>query len=502
MRNQDSTLDGLFDVMREETALSERALEAMLEAPGASKDGVRSWWIVAAAVIIAAASLVILDGQHNDGPRDADGGATRPSTAARGEGAGPQQVENPEQARRAESIETPARDTHADDAGAGPGTAGRKPAAAQSSDDAPAQTKSGSTVDESARLGTAVPVDASTPPLAPAPVGASTRLVVPVTVDPTRLIELSSAELTAIGLWISEDSTIEAHSQGYSISRSGSAPPKVERSISRWRFSGDEGTAAFIPESSLPSGVLPAAGPNIVTDLQGNRRFFTLQPTWAPEKRSDFIQRKTDSIDRARLFTPMNVDGLIPIRVGAIDGRVAREELILWYSPTAGLIDALPPCLREQLIGELDPAARAELEGSRERIRRSGQALAPELKRVHDSIMTRHARIIEPCDRPLPGGRLLDLWRARDGAIHTSSLTPSNFHERTALRLDMDDPREINVSLHDMRGRLIRPNVASATVAEGSSTVQLPFDGIAAGIYLVVVQTDRGERAVLRAVVE
>lgn len=174
-------------------------------------------------------------------------------------------------------------------------------------------------------------------------------------------------------------------------------------------------------------------------------------------------ERETDARIRAGRLVP------ILVRTGGeVDssGRHWRPDYIVWFEPTPELLRRLPDAVRTQLENEIGIADAGSPSGNR------------------------------VTWRPY-----LDELRSVAGAVMESSVVPNPAHSGATLRFTLRETRVVTVSIHDITGRRLRE--LSPGTTRGTGVTELPVDlaGIDAGVYLIVIGTDKGEHAVQRLVV-
>ena len=98
---------------------------------------------------------------------------------------------------------------------------------------------------------------------------------------------------------------------------------------------------------------------------------------------------------------------------------------------------------------------------------------------------------------------MLQESRFGEGAVLATKVYPNPTSDGGAtIRFDLAEPRVVSVDLLSLSGESVM--TLADNVARGSGTGQLafPLNGIAPGMYLVSLTTDKGERAVQRLIVQ
>jgi hypothetical protein len=324
-----------------------------------------------------------------------------------------------------------------------------------------------------------------------------------VDVEGSTVIRLRQRDLAAIGVSVSSTGVVECYARSVVFTRSNKHPDAVEQEDTRLSLLPERGQTTLISTDQIPDGVEPTVLPEMITDGAGYAYLFDnhARRSELPEH----VLRMRDSIERRRLARPRSVNALIPVHVRgaslAIDGG-DDNDIVLWYRPDPRLIVALPPCLREQLLSELDSVARGrsdELVRGRQDLR---AAMSPALRQRFDSILAAGRRNAEPCSEPVVGRPLLDIWRSSAGAITAAQITPNTIEQTGQLTVDLTDERIVQVWLHTVDGARLRRLANAEPMSPGRSTIAIDAAGVPTGVYLMVVVTDRGERATLRVIVQ
>jgi hypothetical protein len=191
----------------------------------------------------------------------------------------------------------------------------------------------------------------------------------------------------------------------------------------------------------------------------------------------DSLIATMDSVrHRIDQFRIRMLDKLIPVLITP-DEKSASDrpwQVILWFYPTQEFLEALPTQFRHDLEAEL---AQAETS-------KSSDASASE--DVHPGEST-----------------YLDIWRARNGAITQSQAFPiPALHDAVTLRYTLDAPRGVSITVHDINGRRLKELAASQERPTGTWEEKISVADLDQGIYLLSINTDHGEHAVQRIVVQ
>ncbi len=104
----------------------------------------------------------------------------------------------------------------------------------------------------------------------------------------------------------------------------------------------------------------------------------------------------------------------------------------------------------------------------------------------------------------IPGEYYMENWRTTTGAVVETSLYPNPVMTAggsTTLAYTLDSQRRVTITLHDMFGREIT-SIDAGQREPGSYTASIPLTDRESGVYLVVITTDRNERAVRRLLIQ
>lgn len=212
-----------------------------------------------------------------------------------------------------------------------------------------------------------------------------------------------------------------------------------------------------------------------------------------------------------------------------------RPDVIIWFEPTPELLALLPSDWRSRMIPRTTaPAAEAlrSMEGApsshspvdlsdkgkeekeKKPIEGTPQRREPradfgqggeERKEAGEEIAEKSGPPAQPAReepgiRPGPGE---PGPRPDPGAVAEATLLSNPAGGETgALRLRLQEPRTLAVSLHDITGNRRTILVADRELGAGQHIIPLLFQGIPPGIYLLAICTDKGELAIERIVLK
>lgn len=163
-----------------------------------------------------------------------------------------------------------------------------------------------------------------------------------------------------------------------------------------------------------------------------------------------------------------------------------RPDCIFWFEPGRDFLDRLPADVRERVERETSLAGRLR------DVERAANSSAPEVR----------ASIASDILATVGENPYMDVLRGAAGAVMESRIEPNPARERALLSYRLSAPRTVSLALHDITGRHLRQLAPAEPVDASLRTQDVDLRGLAPGIYLVVISTDRGERAVQRMIVE
>lgn len=181
----------------------------------------------------------------------------------------------------------------------------------------------------------------------------------------------------------------------------------------------------------------------------------------------DMVQKLRSVYKQLGNITPDTaINRLVPIHFQLKDANNSwfpQADVVLWYSASAELAEALPEPDRERLLAELAPK-KTEAASS--------------------------------------GRQYFDSWRTTSGAITATAIYPNPVRgDKATLRYTLREQRTTTVALHDIFGRQIVA-VQSEEHPAGNYEVELPLRNLENGMYLVVLTTDNNEQAVQRLLLQ
>ena len=155
-------------------------------------------------------------------------------------------------------------------------------------------------------------------------------------------------------------------------------------------------------------------------------------------------------------------DNLIGVRIVLVHHENNDSGFIFWYSPSKEFLAALPDYYRTKLEVELG------------------------LRKESDQF-TAGCTYTVSC-------------LSSNGAITNTGIQPNPTKSNARILLNLSAERQIKAELYNMNGQFVRTLVAERTLAAGQSDLHVDLRGVEPGIYLLVMQTDKGEKVVQRLI--
>lgn len=328
-----------------------------------------------------------------------------------------------------------------------------------------------------------------------------------------RMLFLTPKELLALGLRGMPDGSVQ-HYQGRKsfdvpVDKRIGYSPVVGHSPSGSYLSILELTRTgqryvWIPNEELAIPLQKPLYPRLVTDAEGRTRL------------ARFVFKNIAENRIASMERSLAIHTFVPVFVPCTQGRngkdtaiAGREGYIFWYEATPEFLQALPERIRQQLAPETEAAEELHeqvlraINGNRPvpiptAVLREGKAV--------EEHSTNETPRTAPAELRFTGDDAVyyDMWRSAVGAITSSLLYPNPVQGLAAsVVYTIDDDRMMSITLHDVSGACIAELLApqKRTRGEHSERIALPH-GIASGLYLVVIQSNRGEHAVQRLIVQ
>lgn len=171
-----------------------------------------------------------------------------------------------------------------------------------------------------------------------------------------------------------------------------------------------------------------------------------------------------------------------------------RPDCIFWYSATPEFLSAIPARLRATLERELRAADRLDQKPSNIPVEEFISREPVETRRLLESYVSGPSL-------GTPGVPSVDAFRGASGAILSTLVIPNPATDRASVRYTLQSSRTVTVSLHEINGGHIRDLVGARPCPAGEYEESIDLSDLPAGIYLVSITTEKGERGIQRLIV-
>ena len=162
-----------------------------------------------------------------------------------------------------------------------------------------------------------------------------------------------------------------------------------------------------------------------------------------------------------------NINELIPIEI-SFDG--VNTDFIVWYEATDDFLSKLPTKIKEKINPELI-------------------ALTEQNDHCEN----------EPIEKK---ETVMDVWSGCSGAIKEMKVFPNPTTSNSNVEFELQDSRVISIALFDLSGKLIKNVKSGMSLGKGNAKELLNLSGVNPGLYYVVVQSEKGEQALQRIIIE
>jgi hypothetical protein len=179
-----------------------------------------------------------------------------------------------------------------------------------------------------------------------------------------------------------------------------------------------------------------------------------------------FVHKNADSFSKAK-----SLNSLLPLHTVLKDPKsknFKEVDVILWYENKQELLDLIPQRFNSRTI------------------------VVNEVVDGKDNEVERISFL-----------RNYDTWREQAGVIVKTHVYPNPIRDRKAtIAFSVSEERVVTITLHDVFGRKLLDLVYPQLTPKGVYQRDIVLKDIAKGMYLISVQTDRGEQAVQRILVD
>lgn len=191
------------------------------------------------------------------------------------------------------------------------------------------------------------------------------------------------------------------------------------------------------------------------------------------EKRSQEFDAHLNDYIRVNKWIAIAVPMGIPYTEQDKANKRWRPDFILWFEPTPELVAALPEQYRQALTRELN--------------------LATDEKALAENNV----------ETPEPGKGFLGVWQARAGVLTASAVSPNPVkNQMVTVSYTLAEQRTVRINLRALSGAVLRPLVEAQNKAAGTWREETTIGALPPGMYIVTIETEKGEHTVQRLIVE
>lgn len=176
-----------------------------------------------------------------------------------------------------------------------------------------------------------------------------------------------------------------------------------------------------------------------------------------------------------------------------------RPDCIFWYQATPEFIAALPEGVRVSLERELRLASLLQQKPDNEALELFVSRQPLEIRQDFDSLWQSDDGSTVA---GVTGEAMIGSFSAASGAITATTVVPNPANDRAVVRYRLGSARYVSLGLYDVSGKLIRPLSEPTITKAGENLMSVDLKGVTPGMYLLVIATDKGERAVQRVIVQ
>ncbi|MBC7381360.1 MAG: T9SS type A sorting domain-containing protein [Bacteroidia bacterium] len=160
-----------------------------------------------------------------------------------------------------------------------------------------------------------------------------------------------------------------------------------------------------------------------------------------------------------------NLSGYIPVLVRSGDVNLPddklknlyRADIIIWYEPSEQLFNALPP-------------------------------------RIADDLRREYQCIFVDKETKAPTCKYFEACKNSPGAISSYTVFPNPAEDELQVEFTLNQPRSINANLYTISGQLVKKIWNNEKEEKGLHTHSAHISELPPGIYLLVIETDKGDR--------
>ena len=162
--------------------------------------------------------------------------------------------------------------------------------------------------------------------------------------------------------------------------------------------------------------------------------------------------------DYAQKCVRSRMQTFVPIIAKTID---QQFKIILWYEPTDSFFAALP-------------------------------------KNIADEIKSEYTAI--KANQPTPSCKYFEVCQSVKGMINEYSVYPNPTNNEINVLIDLAEERKLTISLTDISGKIVKNFVKDLHQLKGKKEYSFQIGEVSEGMYLLLIESDKGERVTQRII--
>ncbi|MEI6596505.1 MAG: T9SS type A sorting domain-containing protein, partial [Bacteroidota bacterium] len=210
--------------------------------------------------------------------------------------------------------------------------------------------------------------------------------------------------------------------------------------------------------------------PIIVTDIKGKHAYLLNDNQRYELHDTDFEYMRKYEIDTATYYFTnqyreyakkclrSRMQTFVPILVKSSDEQL---QMILWYEPTNSFFASLP------------------------------KPIADEIKSEYTAIKA---------NQPTPSCKYFEVCQSVKGMINEYSVYPNPTNNEINVLIDLAEERKLTISLTDISGKIVKNFVKDLLQSKGKKEYPFQIGEVSEGMYLLLIETDKGERVTQRII--
>ena len=210
--------------------------------------------------------------------------------------------------------------------------------------------------------------------------------------------------------------------------------------------------------------------PIIVTDIKGKHAYLLNDNQRYELHDTDFEYMRKYEIDTATYYFTnqyreyakkclrSRMQTFVPILVKSSDQQL---QMILWYEPTNSFFASLP------------------------------KPIADEIKSEYTAIKA---------NQPTPSCKYFEVCQSVKGMINEYSVFPNPTNNELNVLIDLAEERKLTISLTDISGKIVKNFSKDLVQSKGKKEYPFQIGDVSEGMYLLLIETDKGERVTQRII--